>query len=97
MSEIILCGDAREQLLTLAAESVHTCVTSPPYYNLRDYGSAGQIGMEPTPEEYIARLVGVFREVRRLLRRDGTLWVNGQLPGQKPDRDSLDAGLCPAV
>ena len=74
--ETILCGDALEQLRTLEAESVHTCVTSPPYYNLRDYGVAGQIGMEETPEEYIAKLVDVFREVRRVLRPDGTLWVN---------------------
>lgn len=74
--EQILCGDALEQLRTLEAESVHTCVTSPPYFNLRDYGAAGQIGREETPEEYIATLVDVFREVRRCLRPDGTLWVN---------------------
>ncbi len=74
--ETILCGDALEQLRTLEPESVHTCVTSPPYYNLRDYGAAGQIGMEDTPEEYIGKLVEVFREVRRVLRPDGTLWVN---------------------
>ena len=74
--ETILCGDALEQLRTLEAESVHTCVTSPPYYNLRDYGTAGQIGMEETPEEYIDKLVDVFREVWRVLRTDGTLWVN---------------------
>jgi len=76
MSEKILCGNAREVLQTLEPESVHTCVTSPPYYNLRDYGVSGQIGMEQTPEEYISRLVEAFREVRRVLRRDGTLWVN---------------------
>lgn len=76
MSERILCGNAREVLQTLEPESVHTCVTSPPYYNLRDYGVSGQIGMERTPEEYIRRLVEAFREVRRVLRRDGTLWVN---------------------
>lgn len=74
--ELMLCGDALEQLRTLEAESVHTCVTSPPYYNLRDYETVGQIGMEDTPEEYIAKLVDVFREVRRVLRPDGTLWVN---------------------
>ena len=74
--ETILCGDALEQLRTLEPESVHTCVTSPPYYNLRDYGAAGQIGIEETPEEYIDKLVGVFREVRRVLRQDGTMWVN---------------------
>ena len=74
--ETILCGDALEQLRTMEPESVHTCVTSPPYYNLRDYGAAGQIGMEETPEEYIGKLVDVFREVRRCLRQDGTLRVN---------------------
>jgi len=74
--ETILCGDALEQLRTLEPESVQTCVTSPPYYNLRDYGAAGQIGIEETPEEYIDKLVGVFREVRRVLRQDGTMWVN---------------------
>ena len=63
-------------LRTLEADSVYTCVTSPPYYNLRDYGTPGQIGMEDTPEKYIEKLVEVFREVRRVLRPDGTLWVN---------------------
>ena len=64
-----------EQLRTLDAESVHTCVTSPPYFGLRDYGIKGQIGLEPTPQEYLERLVPVFREVRRVLRKDGTLWL----------------------
>lgn len=73
---MVLLGDALEQLRTLETESVHTCVTSPPYYNLRDYGTAGQIGVETTPEEYIDNLVVVFREVRRILRQDGTLWLN---------------------
>jgi DNA modification methylase len=72
----LLCGDALEQLRTLDPESIHTCVTSPPYYNLRDYGCVGQIGLEKTPEEYIIKLVEVFQEVRRVLRPDGTLWVN---------------------
>ena len=76
MSEIILTGDALEQLRHLPPESVHTCVTSPPYYNLRDYGAAGQIGNEANVEEYLQSLVSVFREVRRVLRADGTLWVN---------------------
>jgi DNA modification methylase len=58
------------------AESVHCCVTSPPYYGLRDYGVEGQIGMEATPDAYVAELVAVFREVRRVLRDDGTLWLN---------------------
>jgi DNA modification methylase len=56
--------------------SVHCCVTSPPYYGLRDYGVSGQIGLEESPEAYITRLVEVFREVRRVLRDDGTLWIN---------------------
>lgn len=76
MSEKILCGDAREKLHTMDAESFHVCVTSPPYYNLRDYEMPGQIGREDSPEEYITALVQVFREVRRVLRADGTLWVN---------------------
>lgn len=93
--ETVLCGDALEQLRTLEAESVHTCVTSPPYYNLRDYGTAGQIGMEATPEEYIGKLVDVFREVRRCLRPDGTLWVNigdsyATRSGPKPPARSVD-------
>jgi len=75
-AETVLLGDALEQLRTIDSESVYTCVTSPPYYNLRDYGSAGQIGDEDTPEEYIEKLVQVFREVRRVLRMDGTLWLN---------------------
>ena len=76
MIETILLGDAAEQLRTLDADSVHCCVTSPPYYGLRDYGVPGQIGQETTPEEYIGKLIQVFREVRRVLRPDGTLWLN---------------------
>lgn len=76
MNCTILQGDALELLRTLPPESVHTCVTSPPYYNLRDYGVEGQIGNEDSVEEYLQALVTVFREVRRVLRPDGTLWVN---------------------
>lgn len=76
VSVTILTGDARQVLATLADKSVQCCVTSPPYYGLRDYGAAGQIGLEPTPEEYVAELVDVFRQVRRVLRDDGTLWLN---------------------
>ncbi len=72
----ILCGDATEQLKTLPQECVNMCVTSPPYYGLRDYGEQGQIGIEQTPDEYIARLVKVFDEVYRVLTKDGTLWLN---------------------
>ena len=74
--ETVLLGDALEQLQSLAAESVHCCVTSPPYFGLRDYGVPGQIGQESSPEEYIHRLVEVFHEVLRVLRPDGTLWLN---------------------
>jgi DNA modification methylase len=72
----ILTGDCRETLRTLPADSVQCCVTSPPYWGLRDYGHAGQLGLEQTPEEYVARMVDVFREVRRVLRDDGVLWLN---------------------
>ena len=58
------------------SESVYTCVTSPPYFNLRDYGASGQLGREDTPEEYVEKLVEVFREVRRVLHPKGTLWLN---------------------
>lgn len=76
MSYQILCGDAKQKLETLADNSIQCIVTSPPYYGLRDYGVAGQIGLEQTPDEYIAKLVDVFREARYKLADDGTLWVN---------------------
>ena len=69
-------GDCLEVLRTLPEASVQCCVTSPPYYGLRDYGHADQIGLEQSPEEYVAKLVAVFREVRRVLKDDGTLWLN---------------------
>lgn len=72
----ILQGDCREVLRTLPDASVHCCVTSPPYFGLRDYGMAEQIGLEQTPAEFVEQLVAVFREVRRVLRDDGTLWLN---------------------
>ena len=72
----ILVGDALAKLRELPNESVQCCVTSPPYFGLRDYGNDGQIGLEPTPDEYVAKIVEVFREVRRVLRKDGTLWLN---------------------
>ncbi len=74
MSALIINANALN--IPLAAKSVHTIVTSPPYYGLRDYGVDGQIGLEVTPDEYIANLVEVFRECKRILRDDGTLWVN---------------------
>jgi len=65
-----------EKLKEIESESVQCCVTSPPYWGLRDYGHDGQIGLEKTPEEYISKLVAVFDEVRRVLKKDGTLWLN---------------------
>jgi DNA modification methylase len=72
----ILEGDCLKRLRELDAGSVQTCVTSPPYFGLRDYGHEGQIGLEPTPDEFVDALVRVFREVRRVLRDDGTVWLN---------------------
>lgn len=72
----ILQGDCREMMRTMPEKSVQTCVTSPPYFGLRDYGNDGQIGLEPTPDEFVGKLVEVFREVRRVLRDDGTIWLN---------------------
>jgi hypothetical protein len=74
MSYLLIRGDARR--IPLADKSVHMVLTSPPYYGLRDYGCAGQIGLEETPEQYVSALVDVFREVRRVLRDDGVVWLN---------------------
>lgn len=76
MTVTIHHGDCREVLQTMPEKSVHCCVTSPPYFGLRDYGHAGQIGLEATPDAFVAEMVAVFREVRRVLRDDGTLWLN---------------------
>lgn len=76
MSLTTLTGDWIDQLRTLPDASVQCCVTSPPYWGLRDYGIAGQLGLEKTPEEYVGKLIAGFREVRRVLRDDGTLWLN---------------------
>ncbi len=73
---MIIQGDALIELKKLPAESVDCCITSPPYYGLRDYGCVGQIGLESTIDEYIAKLTDVFHEVKRVLKADGTLWVN---------------------
>jgi DNA modification methylase len=75
MAEIIQ-GNSLDVLKTLPANHFHCVVTSPPYWNLRDYGVDGQMGLEPTPELFIANMVALFREVRRVLRNDGTLWIN---------------------
>ena len=77
MKDTILFGDCRETLKAFLPQSARTCVTSPPYYGLRDYGGEDkQIGQEQTPEEFVDELVSVFREVRNVLTDDGTLWVN---------------------
>jgi DNA modification methylase len=72
----VLVGDCIARMKDLPDQSVQMCVTSPPYFGLRDYGHEGQLGLEETPEQYIAAMVAVFREVRRVLADDGTLWVN---------------------
>jgi len=72
----ILQGDALQVLKTLKDETVNCCVTSPPYWGLRDYGHNGQIGLEKTPELYVDKLVKIFQEVKRVLKKDGTLWLN---------------------
>lgn len=73
---MLIIGDCLNILPTLESGTVNCCVTSPPYFGLRDYGMEGQIGLEKKPDEYVAKLVHVFREVRRVLRDDGTLWLN---------------------
>lgn len=72
----ILVGDVLDQLRTLPSDSVQCCATSPPYWGLRDYGVPGQLGLEKTPEEYVNRMVTIFRELRRVLRPDGIFWLN---------------------
>lgn len=99
----IFFGDCIQSLQKLPEKFVHTCVTSPPYFGLRDYGHEGQIGLEPTPDEFVAKLVSVFREVRRVLRDDGTLWLNlgdsyagsgvrSSNPGGKTEKQSTNVG-----
>ena len=92
----ILVGDALEQLKKLPAGLAATCITSPPYWGLRDYGVDGQIGLEPTLEAYVARIVAVFQEVRRVLRNDGTLWLNlgdGYFNRQNHNRNGAGSSL----
>ena len=76
MNYELLIGDCRQRLADLADGSVQTCITSPPYFGLRDYGHDSQIGLEQTPKAFVKELVGVFNEVRRALADDGTLWLN---------------------
>lgn len=87
----IFHGDCVDGMRMLESKSVHTCVTSPPYFGLRDYDVEGQIGLERTPDEFVERLVHVFREVWRVLRDDGTLWLNlgdSYTSGNRSYRDS---------
>ena len=90
----VFCGDALEVLRGLPRESVHCVITSPPYYGLRDYGVAGQIGLEESPAEYLEKLGAVFAEVWRVLRKDGTAWVNmgdsyASSPGKHKPEDKI--------
>lgn len=93
MNHQILVGDCIQQMAKLDEKSVHCCVTSPPYYGLRDYGHDGQIGLEESPDQFVQKLVEVFRGVKRVLRDDGTVWLNlgdsyamNGLPGGNPSR-----------
>ena len=72
----IIEGDCLKSLREMPDNSVNCCITSPPYYGLRDYGNEGQLGLEETPEQFVEQLVQVFREVKRILKDDGTLWLN---------------------
>ncbi len=72
----IITGDSREVISTFLDKSIHCCVTSPPYWGLRDYGMPCQIGLEKTPADYLNSLLEVFSEIWRVLRDDGTLWLN---------------------
>ena len=91
MINTIFEGDCIEGMRNIPDQSVNCCVTSPPYFGLRDYGHEGQIGLEETPEQFVAKLVDVFREVKRVLKSDGTLWLNlgdsyaGSGKGANPD------------
>lgn len=88
----IICGDALTVLKTMPDESVNCCITSPPYYALRDYGVDGQIGREATPALYVARLTEIFREIRRVLMPEGTLWLNiaDTYAGKGDQGDAID-------
>lgn len=96
MNWTLYCGDALSVLKTLPEQSVQCCVTSPPYWGLRDYGHADQIGLESSPDAFVAALVAVFAEVRRVLRDDGVCWLNlgdsyastSGIKTQQPQRDN---------
>lgn len=94
----ILLGNAPDVLRELPDNSIHCCVTSPPYWGLRDYGVEGQLGLEPTMEEYLEKMLVIFREIRRVLRSDGTLWLNlgdsynGSGPSGGPGKQYTNVG-----
>jgi DNA modification methylase len=96
----IICGDALAVLRTMPDGFASMIVTSPPYYGLRNYGVAGQIGLETSPAEYVSRLAAVFRETRRVLRPDGTLWLNiadsyaGSGKGASADTERISRQSC---
>jgi DNA modification methylase len=94
----ILLGSSLEVLRELPDSSIHCCVTSPPYWGLRDYGVEGQLGLEPTMEEYLEKMLVIFREIWRVLRSDGTLWLNlgdsynGSGPSGGPGKQYTNVG-----
>ena len=104
-TDYIINRDALFALRELPDESVHCAVTSPPYYALRDYGLDAQIGREDTPEQYIERLVAVFHELKRVLRSDGTFWLNiadtycgtGRIPKAETDSGLHETTMFPAA
>lgn len=73
---MILIGDAKDKLKELETESIQSVITSPPYWGLRDYGQNKQVGLEPTPQEYVANMIEIFKEIKKVLKNDGTLWLN---------------------
>lgn len=99
MSSVIHTGDAFTVMRTMQAESIDCIVTSPPYYRLRDYGCEGQLGLEESPEEYIDKLREIFAEARRVLKDEGTLWLNlgdgyyGSGKGASTNRKSAEGTL----
>src|SRR3990167_6418846 len=95
MERMIICGDSLTELKKMENGSIDCCVTSPPYWGLRDYGIEGQLGLEKTPEEYVAKMVELFSEVKRFLKDDGTLWLNlgDSYWGGKGSNANLDKGI----
>ena len=100
MNYTIIEGDCIEKLKQLSEKSINTCVTSPPYYALRNYQMDGQVGVEQSPDDYVQKIVQVFREVRRVLKDDGTIWINlgdsyAGSGGAGNQFDQIENGLSP--